>query len=595
MKTRKFFFGMLAMSGMLLATSCTNDALVNEPVNGDEVDATFVISDATRGDIGKGLNADVVVCGVFDENGVEMGNLRQTVQVQNKVAVFNTRLAKGQAYRIAFFAYDQDVAYDVTDLKDIQIIAGGELSNIEERDAFAAYVNVTAEETVNTVTKPVPLRRIFAQLNLGIDAAEKAAAANAGVEVAKTYIKVTNVYDRFSAYDDAISANATLAPVEFAMNRIPGEELEVEGNTYTYLALNYLLVGNNREEKGLADVEFVWKNADESKTNNPSTHFINIPVQRNWRTNITGNLLTNPAKFTLTIDDEFVNPDGYVENIETAVTETVSTIAELQTAVNAAPVGRTLIKLAGNIDGALTVTQRPDVEILIDGQGNTFTGTIFAAGGSSWGNTEGLTLQNIKFNNDADNIITLGERDDTSTRYVHNVIITDCEFTSQSGRNTPLTAYQANDIKVVNTKATGFHSFAQITGGNNVSFIGVNSECVRGISLGSATNSLVSNSTIKATGAGKYGIRHNADSRNDVLRIVSSNVEAFIPVVVRKTNDTVIESYTLSFEGTNTLAGEEYEVVVGVEEYDALGETVTSLGNNASVNGVNSNWRTQGF
>ena len=100
---------------------------------------------------------------------------------------------------------------------------------------------------------------------------------------------------------------------------------------------------------------------------------------------------------------------------------------------------------------------------------------------------------------------------------------------------------------------------------------------------------------IKATGAGKYGIRHNADSRNDILRIVSSNVEAFIPVVVRKTNGTVIESYTLSFEGTNTLAGEEYEVVVGVEEYDALGETVTSLGNNASVNGVNSNWRTQGF
>lgn len=309
---------MLAMAGILFATSCSQDELLNEPATGDFVNATFTIgtSDgiATRATIGNGTKADKVACAVYDEKGTELETLYKIVDVVDMRATYEIRLAKGQNYRVAFFAYNSAAgAYDVDDLKNIQVI-DSQNSNIENRDAFTAYVDV--EATVSAINKDVTLYRPFAQLNLGVDATEWTDALNAGVEVSKSKIVVTNVYDQFSAYDNAIVATAEPKTITFAMNDIPSEELEVDVNRdgsigadekFKYLALNYLLVGDAGSEKSLTDVEFVWENSDATKTNNPTTHFKNIPVQRNYRTNIIGKLLTNPATFNIIIDADFID------------------------------------------------------------------------------------------------------------------------------------------------------------------------------------------------------------------------------------------------------------------------------------------------
>ena len=134
------------------------------------------------------------------------------------------------------------------------------------------------------------------------------------------------------------------------------------------------------------------------------------------------------------------------------------------------------------------------------------------------------------------------------------------------------------------------HSFAQITGGNNIKFEQVTSNCVRGISLGAATNCVISNCDITATGSDKYGVRHNADSSVDALKVINSKINAFIPVVVRKTNNTAIESYKLAFEGVNTLTKSgEYEVAIAAEEYDAVDKTLTTLPN-VTVEGADAAW-----
>lgn len=604
MKTSKLFFGMLAIAGMLATTSCVKESI--DVANGNDAVATFTIKAtdalATRA-IGEGETADVVACAVFDANGVELTELRNNeLPVTNGTAKYQIRVAKGQAYRVAFFAYNKlAAAYDLTDFKSIKV-NGNQASNIEARDAFTNYIDITAEETANgEIVKPVTLYRPFAQLNLGIDDAELANARKAGVVVTNSQITVTNVYNAFNAFDNDIADDAVAGTVKFAMNAIPDEKLLVDTNNdgtdeqYNYLALNYLLIGDKGQEKSLTDVEFVWATAD-GKTNNPTTHFVNIPVQRNYRTNILGHLLTNPSTFNITIDADFEKPD-YVEEIETNVTNVVTTAAELQAAIDAAIVGQNLIKFGANIGGTITVNQKPDVEILIDGQGHTFSGTFFVAGGSNWGNTEGLSIQNMIFYKNAmsaaGDCIILGQSGDTGTRYVHNVIITNCEFTvfgPKAGDCVPVRAYQANDIKVVNCTAANFHSFAQITGGSNISFEQVTSSCVRGISLGSATNCLVSNCNITATGDKKYGIRHSADSSNDVLKVVNTTVNAFIPVVTRKTNDTTIESYKLVFEGNNTLTESgDYKVVIAKEEYDEVGMTLTALPN-VTVTGADATW-----
>lgn len=315
---KSLFWSMLAMAGMLFGTSCSQDELLNTPSNGEFVNATFTIGTTdgigTRATIGNGTKADKVACAVYDENGTELEELYEVVDVVNMKATYDIRLAKGQKYRVAFFAYNAAAdAYNVADLKNITV-KGGQNSNIEDRDAFTNYVDVDA--TVNAINENVTLYRPFAQLNLGVDNTEWTDALNAGVEVAKSKIVVTNVYNQFSAFDNAIVAGTQPMTMEFAMNAIPGEELEVDVNRdgiigndekFKYLALNYLLVGDAGTEKSLTDVEFVWENADASKTNNPTTHFLNIPVQRNYSTNIIGKLLTNPATFNIIIDAEFID------------------------------------------------------------------------------------------------------------------------------------------------------------------------------------------------------------------------------------------------------------------------------------------------
>jgi hypothetical protein len=148
------------------------------------------------------------------------------------------------------------------------------------------------------------------------------AADKAGIKVVKSQIKVSNVYSAFNACEDKVVGN--VSEVTFNMNSIPTESLSVDDETYTYLALNYLLVGDKDTEKSLTNVEFTWETED-GKTNSPVTTFKDVPVQRNYRTNIIGYLLTNPADFNIEIDATF---DG---NKNVTINEQAVPVDDLQT------------------------------------------------------------------------------------------------------------------------------------------------------------------------------------------------------------------------------------------------------------------------
>ena len=303
---KKLLFGMLAAVG-LLATSCSSDDLINPTVNGDYVVANFTL-DTPEGiqsrAIGDGTTVDNVACAVFDADGNELTDLRKDdVAISGKTATYSAKLVKGKAYRVVFFAYNAAAAaYDFSDMKQI-LVKDSQLSNLEGRDAFTAYTDITVEESMSPIERTIPLFRPFAQLNLGTD--DMAIAAQAGgISIDKTSVTVTNVYSAFNAYEDKVAGETST--VTFAANTIPTEKLKVTVNgkeeEYDYLALNYLLVGDKDAEKSLTDVEFVVKptsGADVTAT------FTNVPVQRNYRTNIVGSLLTNPAQFNIVIDANF--------------------------------------------------------------------------------------------------------------------------------------------------------------------------------------------------------------------------------------------------------------------------------------------------
>ena len=586
---KKYLFSALALTGMLFMNSCSDD-LVPEPSTGDYVNATFTISTTeglgTRA-VGDGTTVDKVACAVFDENGVEMPNLRETLNISRKHAVYHVRLAKGQAYRVAFFAYNEAAnAYDVTDMKDIKVNPG-QLSNLEGRDAFTNNIDVSAQQTLNEIATSVNLYRPFAQLNLGIDDTEETNAANAGIVVDKTQVKVTGVYTAFSAYDNAVVGSTS--DVTFAMNTIPTDVLTVEGQSYNYLAMNYLLVGDLNAEKSLTDVEFVWETAD-GKTNNPAYSFVNIPVQRNYRTNIVGSLLTNPADFTINIVEGFGGDKNKFYTDQNGVNVAVVTLDNLQNAIDAADeAGDYVIRLQDMVGPSpaptrsaaydvITVVQKPGVKLTIDGCGINFNGQIKLHSNSYYYADAALTIKNVNFTPSAASLNVIEALDKgNGQRYSTNLTVQNCTFTATGEAvNTAagVQIKQSKNAKVINCEATGLHSLVQANSCDEtveVKGCTVN-DGKNGISFTQVKAITVEETTINAS---EYGIRYDGRVDNYGIAVKNINVTAKQPFIARKMT---ANNNTIAFTGKNVLTpttANDYQVVLTAGSDDEAYSTPT--------------------
>lgn len=576
---------MLAIAGMLFATSCSQDELLNEPTTGDYVSAKFTIgtSDgiATRATIGNGTKADKVACAVYDEKGTELRDLYAIRDVVDMKATYEIRLAKGQKYRVAFFAYNSTAdAYDVTYLTDIKV-KDSQNSNIENRDAFTAYVDVDA--TVNTINEDVTLYRPFAQLNLGVDNTEWTDAVKAGVTVAKSKIVVTNVYDQFSAYDNAIVATAEPKTMTFAMNTIPTEELEVDvdrdgtiANTekFKYLALNYLLVGDAGTEKSLTDVEFVWENSDASKTNNPTTHFKNIPVQRNYRTNIIGKLLTNPATFNIVIDADFIDSpeDDYIVSVwdgESATTPVADADGVYRISSAEELVGMMNDSKYPNCNNYQNVVLESDIDL----GGNTISGFGDDSGffdGVFDG--QGHSISNFKI-------------DATNRTYYAGLFN---QVSQYSGTNTVI-----KNLIVKNATVAGTSQVGVIVGGMNRNTIVENckvyNSTVKAVKKVGSVVGYTAGGTVKDNYAENCVIEYSEKEASEILgyentgSTVSGNTFNNITFVVSAT--ALATELTPDANGVITLTRD--YTVTGDWTSLALSGTVTIEGNNHTIKGIN--------
>ena len=548
---KNIFLSILALASMLFATSCSQDELINESTNGDFVNATFTIETAdgigTRA-VGDGTTVDKVACAVYDAyNNEELESLRQDVAITNKTATFSVRLAKGKNYRVAFFAYNEAAnAYDVTDLKSIKV-NGNQLSNVEGRDAFTAYVDVTEGETMNAFTKEVTLKRPFAQLNLGIDDAEFAEAANAGLIVAKSKIVVSNVYNAFSAFDNAVAENAVEGSMTFELNAIPTEKLKVtvngEERLYNYLALNYLLVGDNDTEKTLTDIKFTWESNNGDSNAESVTEFLNIPVQRNYRTNIVGKLLTSPTIFNIIIDEEFEGEknDGRIFNA-----------TDLQAALDAAPTNATtIITLGANIEANVTDIQKPGRKVVIDGRGYKYNGTIKVHSNSEHYTDAALTIKNFNFETSTASVNFIEALENGSERYSCNITVENCTFTATGEAVNTAVGVQikaSKNAKVIGCTATNMHSLIQAQSCDesvlvqNCTVTGKN-----GVAFKQVKNAVVEGTTITAAA---YGIRFDGNTDNYGITVKDNEVTASQPFIVRKMTG---KDNTIALDGTNTL------------------------------------------
>ena len=304
----------MAAAVLLGAASCGKEDTTSS-VDGEQVEVTFTANLPELGTraYGDGLTATNLQYFVYEktDNGLtELSALRGETGFTKRVAKVNLALIKGMTYVITFWADNNDAPYTF-DGQTVSInYTNGNATNVnandEKLDAF--FGTKEFNPSVDTDTN-VELRRPFAQLNAITTDCQNVKLSGI-TKILKSSIKVKRgqLNDKFNLLTG--EATCTCDPsvaeewVSFTTANIPAES-NVIGDTTTdmHLAMNYLLVNGN---KSLIDVEFSFI-GEHNGANFPFTAVAlsNIPVQRNYRTNILGSLLTKSTDFTVEIKPGF--------------------------------------------------------------------------------------------------------------------------------------------------------------------------------------------------------------------------------------------------------------------------------------------------
>lgn len=343
---KKLFLGMFAAAGMLFATSCSNDEL-DVVQSGNEAQVTFSLAAeggiATRA-ISDGTGAKKLVYAVYNASGELIETIANTDvngQIVDNSAFDNgltenvtITLAKGQQYTVAFWAQNPNcTAYTTTDLKNVTIDYAG-LNNDETRDAFfkAETFTVTGNTEIDVV-----LKRPFAQINVGVYQTDWDAAKASGIEIEKSKVTIENAATSINLLTGEVGGEQTveygfdIIPAQFATPETLDVDLDKDGTkeNYVYLSMSYILANDETTgyaKTALEDLDFTF--APISGNNINFSEGLNaVPVQRNWRTNIIGKILTGDVTFNITIDPiydgEYNNGEAQPVNINGVYYETI--------------------------------------------------------------------------------------------------------------------------------------------------------------------------------------------------------------------------------------------------------------------------------
>lgn len=407
---KSIFLGMLA--ALALANSCSTEdnGLSSSENNLKQVTLKVSADGALTRAISDGKSVDQLVYRVFDKNGNAITTLNKTTETATDLLSGHTvtlTLAKGQTYKIAFWAQKAGcAAYTVDDNMNVSIDYSG-VNNDESRDAFFKTVELTVNEDM---TQDVTLKRPFAQINVGTTNTDWTAATAAGLTVTQSKVTVKKAANKLNVVDGTVSG---ATDVTYTEANLPDEPLMVDADgdgtkdSYKYLSMCYVLPNDATDgtQKTLASTEFTFKPA-------AGTDVIikdglqNVPLQRNYRTNIVGDILTRSQQFKIVVDPAFDVPDNnVVYRIAKASTQAEMTAAAAQPNTTVVLEPNTYILSAAPADGVVFTSNNPETTII----------SIPAA----------VTATNVKFENvtvESPNTNYVGIQHATSVRYTGCII-----------------------------------------------------------------------------------------------------------------------------------------------------------------------------
>ena len=325
---KKLLYTLATLAALAFAAGCAREVVGTDAVNGDTVEGTFTIAlpenVATRA-ISDGTGATQLLFRAYDTEGKMLTALSQDdVTVSGYNATVTVRLIKGVTYDFTFWAQTQG-KYTIANDGTITITPADMMNN-DSYDAF--YARVEDYLVTGPFNESLTLTRPFAQVNVGAPQDDITAAEASGLAVDGTLTSgyTINVANKFNLLDGTVDGAAEVTLTKKA--HITSQKLKVGDDTYEYVAMAYVLMPEPNAWTYDATAEALVKGTDtETKSTleslgldiytlqngsidiNLDRKVYNVPVQRNYRTNILGNIFSVEGTFNILVDQNFGGED----------------------------------------------------------------------------------------------------------------------------------------------------------------------------------------------------------------------------------------------------------------------------------------------
>lgn len=311
---KKILYSVTALAALFFSASCQQEKL--EAVEGNKVTYSVKMPESIETKASAEdfiLNYEVYRAGEVDVPDASVV-YEGTAPFDNGIASFNLEFVKNQNFVVLFWAQTNELQdntenpmFDITDLRKVQLVNCGN-SNNANAAVFAGKDEV--ENCLSVNGGDVKLVRPISQLN--IYTTKESLNFADGITLNQSYVKVSGLYKAYNVAEGAAVVTATTETYEYGLFDVPATADE---DQYAYVAMNY--IGFADQNGSSVNVDFSIKTSEA----NLITHKVaNVPVKPNYRTNITGNLITATTDYNVTLEDDWsgkndVQTGVYIGNV----------------------------------------------------------------------------------------------------------------------------------------------------------------------------------------------------------------------------------------------------------------------------------------
>jgi hypothetical protein len=314
----KKLIGYVALAaGLLVAGSCQKESAHGGEAQ-ETVNTAFRVEipseEATKA-VSEAENVDIVFYEVWDEEFEQRlfpyeGSMPNLAQVHGGVAEIIIDLVKDQKFNLIFWAQNascKDEVYSWTDLKNINV----DYSKFTEdqKDVYDAFYAVEEDVMGDGQSRTIYLYRPFAQVNFC--ASEMSTPTLGPITLSGNTVTVSDVATRFNTLTGL--GDAAVKDVSFSTGDalVSDETINVGGIDFSWVAMNYLLVPCPSVDKPAVNVTV----SADFLTNFGTVHqtVLNVPIQRNYRTNIVGDLFSVGANLRIEVVPGFTGDKPTIE------------------------------------------------------------------------------------------------------------------------------------------------------------------------------------------------------------------------------------------------------------------------------------------